>query len=137
MKWHDLKQKCLKWHISARDTHLNFGEEFGNRCNEIPYKQLRHVCVNTGNTFLLLCFSSWILVIAVFLPEPAHVRENHCFVFSKSLLFLTSSILNKSCLEEVLEPLWDTPLSVLCLLPMAETTWFFRNKGQNASMMTG
>lgn len=48
MKWIDLKKKCLKWHISVADTHLSLGEAFEKRCNEIPYKQLRHDCVNGG-----------------------------------------------------------------------------------------
>lgn len=38
---HDLKRKCLKWHISAADTHLNLGENFENWYIEIPQEQLR------------------------------------------------------------------------------------------------
>lgn len=67
--------------ISAADTHLNLGEAFENRYNEIPYKQLQHDYVNGGvnprNIFLSLCFSSWTLVTAVFLPERARGEKKH------------------------------------------------------------
>lgn len=49
----------------------------------------------------------WILATTVFLPELPHVRKETL------LLLLTSSVLNRSCLEEVLEPEWDTTSLVL------------------------
>jgi len=84
------------------------------------------------NIFLPLYFSSWILAIAAFLPALPHVRKEIL------LLLLTSSVLNRSCLEEVLEPAWDTTSLVPCILPMAETTWFSTlQKGILPAKMTG
>lgn len=106
---------------------LEFGREFGKLMywNSPLAAKTRYAHVNGGadprNTFLPLYFSSRTLAIAVFLPELPYVRKETL------LLVLTPRILNRSCLEEVLEPEWDTTSLVLCLLPMAETTWFFNS----------
>lgn len=108
MKQHDLKRKCLKWHISAAGTHLNLGENFENWCTEIPHKLLRPYTPNANrgddprNVFLPLYFSSWILTIAVFLPWTASCQKRNTTV--------TANIRHPEQIlpGEVLQPVWDT-----------------------------